>query len=120
MQILLIGEREISVTAFVSHSTFFAGIFGTNEITASATATAGCFTPCSAYVVPIAWACQPPAGGEIEDACAIDYGTLDDPGPLYVIMDSKSVNTDFVCQDPPNSGLPAGTLDCDLDNDGAR
>jgi hypothetical protein len=117
---IIIGEREITVTAYVSHPTFFAGIFGSEEITAAATATAGCFVPCDAYVVPIAWACQPPVGGVIDDACAIDYGTLTTPGPLYVIMDSKSVNTDFVCQDPPNSGLPVGTLDCDLDNDGAN
>ena len=115
---IIILEREITVTAHVTHPTFFAGILGSDEITASATATPGCFFPCSAYVVPIAWACQPPAGGSIDDECIVEYGTMSNPGPIYIIMDSQSVDTDFVCQYPPNSGLPLGALDCDLDNDG--
>jgi hypothetical protein len=116
---IIIGDREVTVTAFVSHPTFFAGIFGTDEITASATATAGCFAPCSLTgILPVAWACQPPAGGTVTDSCAVDYGTMSTPGPLYIIMDSEKTSGDVYCQDPPNSGLPSGTLDCDLDDDG--
>jgi hypothetical protein len=116
---IIIGEREITVKAAVTHPTFFAGIFGSDDITASATATAGCFAPCSMTgILPVAWACQPPAGGSIEESCAVEYGTMDTAGPLYIIMDSEKTSGDVYCQDPPNSGTPAGTLDCDLDDDG--
>jgi hypothetical protein len=33
-------------------------------------------------------------------------------------MDSLKSGVDFYCQDPPNSGIPAGALDCDINNDG--
>lgn len=116
---IVFTDGDITVTANVTHPTFFAGIFGSEDIVASADATAGCFVPCSLTgILPVAWACQPPAGGSISDTCAVEYGTMDSPGPLYIIMDSEKTSGDVYCQYPPNSGLPAGTLDCDLDNDG--
>jgi hypothetical protein len=36
----------------------------------------------------------------------------------YIIMDAKSSEEDFYCQDPPNSGQPPNSLDCDFDDDG--
>lgn len=116
---IVIGDQEVFVSAHVTQATFFAGIFEAEEITAEAEARAGCFVPCSLTgILPVAWACQPPAGGTIGEACTVQYGTMSTPGPLYIIMDSEKTSGDVYCQDPPNSGLPAGTLDCDLDNDG--
>ena len=110
-----LGTKSITVTATIPQETFLAGIFGSDEVTTHATASAGCYTPCEGIgVLPVAWACQPPAGGVITDTCAVQYG----PSNLYIIMDSKKSGDDYFCQDPPNSGLPIGTLDCDIDNDG--
>ena len=112
-----LGTKSITVTTTIPQQTFLAGIFGSDEVTTHATASAGCYVPCEGVgVLPVAWACQPPAGGVITDKCAIEYG----PDDLYVIMDSKKSGEDFFCQEPPNSGLPAGTLDCDIDNDGVN
>ncbi len=35
-------------------------------------------------------------------------------------MDSDSISNDFNCQNPPNTGLPVNTLDCDSNNDGVN
>jgi len=37
--------------------------------------------------------------------------------PMYIIADSNTITVDTMCQDPPNSGQPAGAVDCDLDGD---
>ncbi len=118
-----VGET-ITVTTVIPHETFLMRILGTNVVTTTAIASAGCYVPCNIRgVLPVAWACQPPEGPIDEDemnSCGISYTNEDDPTgspSWYVIMDSQNLNDDFYCQDPPNSGLPAGTLDCDLDND---
>jgi hypothetical protein len=115
-----LSTKVITVTTTIPHQTFLAAIFGTDVVTTTATASAGCYVPCSGVgVLPVAWACQPPAGNPGDPkTCGIQYGTIDHPGPTYIIMDSKKVDEDFYCQDPPNSGLPADALDCDLNNDG--
>jgi hypothetical protein len=132
---IIIGDHAITVTSYVSHPTFFAGLLGSDNIIASATAAAGCFSPCvGTGVLPVAWACQPPAGGgggngvcdpndpnDPDCSCVVEAGSYGPPlvpGPLYIIMDSRDVNQDFYCQNPPNSGMPSGALDCDLNNDG--
>jgi hypothetical protein len=110
----------ITVTTTIPQKTFLAGIFGSSVITSTATASAGCYIPCNIEgILPVAWACQPPAGVPGVNSCGIDYYDTEDPShiPWYVIMDSQSLSEDFYCQDPPNSGTPAGTLDCDLNND---
>jgi len=115
-----IFDKDITVTAYVSHPTFFAGIFGAEEITANATASAGCYTPCSAIVLPLAWACKPPVGQPMQDMCGIQWTTLGDPNPtIYLIMDDLKLPSDIAdaCQDP-STGLPTNGLDCDMDNDG--
>ena len=113
----LLGEKVITVTTTIPHQTFLAGIFGNEVLTTTATASAGCYVPCEIEgVLPVAWACQPPAGGDPNiTECGIEYGTIGEPGPLYIIMDSKSLNDDFHCQDPI-SHLPPEYLDCDLDD----
>ena len=113
------GNDVITVTTTIPHETFLMRIFGTNVVTTTATASAGCYIPCDIKgVLPVAWACQPPAGVPGVNSCGIDYYDPLDPThiPWYVVMDSQSLNDDFYCQDPITH-LPAGALDCDLDND---
>jgi hypothetical protein len=103
----------ITIEAYVTYQSFIGSFFGVGEITSGAIASAGCFAPGAGIgVLPVAWACSPPAGYELGDTCEVLFNKT------YVIMDSKKSNEDFYCQEPPNSGLPAGTLDCDYDNDG--
>lgn len=118
-----VGDEEITVTTTIPYDTFLAGIFGSDEVTITADASAGCYVPCEIKgVLPVAWACEPPATGEDlgDNACGIQYGTDANTNNRYIIMDSQNLNQDFYCQDPPNSGLPAGTLDCDLNGDGVN
>jgi Flp pilus assembly protein TadG len=125
-----IGNREITVTTTIPHPTFFMRLFGSNVVTTTATASAGCYTPCSATVLPVAWSCQPPEVGgttTITDTCGIDWGSIaEGHGPLYVIMDSNKIAEDIYCQDPPATPAaclvpPAtrtpGTMDCNLNTD---
>jgi Putative Flp pilus-assembly TadE/G-like len=112
-----VANGEVTVVAQITFRTFFAFILGQPQVTASAIATAGCFSPSGGTgVLPIAWSCRPPTVQSDSSDCAILYG----PGQTYIIMDSQSTTADFYCQDPPNSGLPAGTLDCDYNNDGVN
>jgi Flp pilus assembly protein TadG len=113
------GTKVITVTTTIPHQTFLAGIFGTDVVTTTATASAGCYTPCTGTgVLPVAWACSPPAGEVITDTCGIQYAIPGDPTPpTYVIMDSNNSSEDFNCQDPITH-LPPGYLNCDLNGDG--
>ncbi len=112
---IVIYDGDITVTANVTHPTFFAGIFGSEDIVASADATAGCFVPCTAHMMPVAWSCHPPAGEEMEDQCAIVYGDEDDADPpLYVIMDSDKVGDDILCNDPADETPDPALLNCDV------
>jgi Flp pilus assembly protein TadG len=107
------STRVITVTTTIPHDTFLAGIFGTDVVTTTATASAGCYAPCSsASVMPVAWACHPPVGGSPDPNCTIQYGTMDEPGPKYIIMDSNKAVLDYACI---SSG---GSLNCDIDGDG--
>jgi len=117
---VLVEGKAITVTTTIPHETFLAGIFGSEVVTITASASAGCYVPCELEgVLPVAWACQPPAGEDPDlNECGIEYGTVNEAGPLYVFMDSQNLSNDFYCQDPPNSGLPLNTLDCDLDDNG--
>ena len=126
-----IGERQVTITSTLTFKTFFAHLIGYPELTAQASATAGCFPPTTGEgVLPIAWACRPPieGGGSISEDCqeqAITDDQLDDyinnPPPagtiypeLYIVMDSQAEPDDLaaICQSV------GGWLDCDLDNDG--
>ncbi len=116
-----VGEKSITVTASMSNKTFFAQLLGTNVITETATASAGCFSPCtSTGVLPVAWACRSPSVNGTPtaptDGCAIQYGTIDTPGPLYVIMDSNKAGLDYQCKNPPNNTYQTDYLDCDFIN----
>jgi hypothetical protein len=112
---IVANSGVVTVTASITFTNFFAGVLGYSQGRVSATAAAGCFAPCGGSgVLPIAWSCQPPLGGVTDpySDCAIEYG----PSNTYLIMDSQSLNEDFICQDPITH-LPASGLDCDLNND---
>jgi hypothetical protein len=118
-----IGTKVLTVTTAIPHQTFLMGLFGEDVITSTASASAGCYFPCSATVLPVAWSCEPPIvnGEPITDTCGIQWGTMDDPGPLYVIMDSNKIPEDIYCQEPP-LGCPyaiptPGAMDCELNGD---
>ncbi|HSQ17050.1 MAG TPA: pilus assembly protein TadG-related protein [Anaerolineales bacterium] len=109
-------DNTITVNASVTHQTFFAGIFGAEDITATASATAGCFVPCISTILPVAWACHPPVGELPGEACEIVYSDLEGTDPeIYVVMDGIKVGNDVIdaCQDPA-TGLPENALDCDV------
>jgi hypothetical protein len=113
---ITINNGEVTVVARITFRTFFAAILGHPTMTASAVATAGCFSPGTGTgVLPIAWACRYPVGGVASDSedCAIKYGE----DQIYIIMDSVSSSEDFYCQDPITH-LPTGALDCDYNDDG--
>ncbi len=110
----------ITVTAFMNNRSFFAQFFGTNVITETATASAGCYSPCQASgIMPVAWACHDPINGSNDGNCGIQYGTDTTPGPLYIIMDSNKAAADYQCLAP---GQPptAGYINCDPDGDGVN
>jgi hypothetical protein len=111
-----VDNGEVTVVAQITFRTFFAAILGRPQVTASAVATAGCFSPSGGTgVLPIAWSCRYPVGGVGSDSqdCTVIYGE----DQLYIIMDSASASEDFFCQDPITH-LPAGSLDCDYNDDG--
>jgi hypothetical protein len=108
-----LSTKVITVTTTIPHQTFLAGLFGSDIVTTTATASAGCYAPCAGTgVLPVAWACNPPVGGSND--CTTHYGTIDQPGPLYIIMDSNKAASDYTCQNPPHSNNPPGALNCDI------
>lgn len=59
---------SVTVNTYIPHDTYFAHFLSSSlaEVTADATATAGCFGACfSEGVLPVAWSCRPPASGEV-------------------------------------------------------
>lgn len=76
-----VENKIVKVTVEIVKSSFFAGIFGDDSLTARAHAAAKCLPPNTGkYLMPIAWACRPPVDGipsESEDCQmkALDYQT---------------------------------------------
>ncbi len=118
---VIVATKNITVTTTIPHETFLMRIFGTNTVNTTATASAGCYVPCSMTgVLPVAWFCEvPPSQQDPTNGCGITYQPLNKTDPqLWVIMDAiKTV--DDICQDPV-SHLPADGLDCDPNNDGVN
>jgi hypothetical protein len=122
------ASMQVSVTASITFPTFFGRVLGRNQMTSVASASAGCYSPCYGQgSLPAVWSCRPPVEGWDSDSgmCQqqrITWDTLQtylaDPThihpELYVIMDSETYNTDFMCVEDD----PAGILTCDLDGDG--
>jgi len=86
-QIEGLTKGEIVVEAKVEHESFFARIFGSELLTASATAGAGCFPYQAQVVLPIAWSCRPPVAGSASDDCDIfklDYANVEIVAKTYL------------------------------------
>lgn len=119
----------VTVQTNINFQTFFARIFGMDAIDAPGYAKSGCAPPAGVGVMPVAWSCKAPIGQPPPvTECILEY--MDDwqqpnpdnqciwgDDPMYIIADSNTIDVDILCQDPPNSGLPSGTIDCDLDGD---
>lgn len=69
-----LARGEVVVTAEVQNTSFFAGIFGQNTLSAQATAGAGCFPYNPNIVLPIAYPCRLPTEGSVSQDC--DYFPL--------------------------------------------
>ncbi|MFC1997436.1 pilus assembly protein TadG-related protein [Chloroflexota bacterium] len=123
-------EGFIRVTTTINFVPFIAQFIGYSNLSASATAVAGCESPSTGQVLPLTWTCPPPPPDEEDDEeppedklCYFDFPDcdLEDEGcdpPLYVFM-----NWDHrECIDPPNSlgtdDWLSGDVDCDWDDDG--
>jgi hypothetical protein len=123
----------VEVQTSIDYQTFFARLLNFTTVSPPAFAKAGCAPPQGVGVMPVAWSCKAPVGDPPPDqVCEIEYmdsweGYPEDEGyctwgkdPMYIIADSETIEVDTFCQDPPNSGLPVGAVDCDLDNDGVN
>jgi len=118
-----VANQKVSTTANISHQTFFASILGRQVITVTADASAGCFNPCYAeHVLPVSWACKAPAG-EVPglNVCGVKDGTLDLPGPTYIVMDNVKTETEFcrdaqLCLTDPTAPecIASGSFYCDF------
>jgi hypothetical protein len=131
------GERLVRVETNITFDTFFGRLLGRDQITAVASATAGCYPPALVEgVIPVAWSCRepniddpgpgdPPHEWGSED-CEYLYGDDDFPysGQMYIIMDANKLLDDYdtyaACQDPalPPELRNPDLLDCDIDDDG--
>lgn len=119
---IVINGKNITVTGRMPYDTFVAGVLGRDEIGIAASASAGCYLPCTGQgLLPVAWYCQPYIGGEPDELdCEIKVHNPDDEeeeAPMYLIMDSEPLNKD--CQDPITLE-PSTDLDCDFDDDGVN
>jgi len=120
----------VTVQTNINFQTFFGRLFGMNSIDAPGRAKSGCAPPAGVGVMPVSWSCKLPIGVPPPiTECVLEY--MDDwqqpnpdyqctfgDDPMYIIADSEEKTVDIECQDPPNSGNPPGTVDCDVDNDG--
>ncbi|MCK4727043.1 MAG: hypothetical protein KAT29_14625, partial [Anaerolineales bacterium] len=119
------GERKVRVETNITFDTFFGRFLGWDQITAVASATAGCYPPgVTEGVLPVAWSCKepvivepypPPPPGQPTPTprpwdsadCELLYGDSEYPyqGQMYIIMDANKLYDDLdayaSCQDPP-------------------
>ena len=105
-----VDTGTVTVNTMISAPTTFGNVLGQPELTAHATASAGCFAPGSGEsVLPVAWSCR--LGETIlpDGSCNVEYDN-DGYSKTYIIMDTSPVTNDHCA--------PQGSLDCDFDNDG--
>jgi hypothetical protein len=132
------GSGDVTVDTSITYDTFFLGILGRAQMTAPASATAGCTPPTEGFgVMPIAWSCEPPDlipddEDPILDCDLLTMDSFEDPGdgqctpgedPVYIVVDSEEVNEEIVCLDPDEPYPPEDPEDvdyvyCDLDGNG--
>ena len=129
----------VTVDTDLTFDAFFMGMFGSPQLSVSASATAVCTPPTSARnVMPVAWSCRQPIseseGDSDSDDCLMywmDHEPDSTPGecvygddPIYIVMDLDKVEEEIVCQNP-DSEPPSGDtdviyIDCDTDGDGVN
>ncbi|HEX7976773.1 MAG TPA: pilus assembly protein TadG-related protein [Anaerolineales bacterium] len=128
------ANKTVSVRTQIVFRTFFAWAIGMNQMTASAFAEAGCYSP--GYgdgVLPVAWSCKfpvlgiPPEGNvcsnlqitweRLQEILAQTPPRVNDG--LYIVMDDFTYNSttpaDFYCKETSPSGQG---IVCDLNGDG--
>ena len=140
-----IDGKVITVTTEIHQNSFFARIFNQTQLTSSAVAAAGCFSPAVGnYLMPIAWSCRPPVGGSDSPDCnaqELDWATQLNPlltgNPSSVVIDGQTYTYTpnffkdnylpqiYIIMDSQSTASdiickPAvgWTVDCDLNNDG--
>jgi hypothetical protein len=102
----------VSVTSTIDFPTTFGNVLGMAEMSAVATAAAGCLHPTGANgILPIAYSCEGDIGEE-EDGDLFCTDLVYGPENLYIIMDSNSLDEDVECISD------GGTVDCDPNGDG--
>ena len=92
----------ISVRVTITGESYFSKLFNQDELTAVAEATAGCFPPKGNALMPIAWSCRAPVGGEVFDTgkgCQIT--SLDWENLLRPLVDGEV----SIISIPGNNGL---------------
>ncbi len=140
-------DGSVLVRASLSSPSFFAGLLGFDANIAQAEAAAGCFSPKTMVnLLPIAWSCRAPIGSSVEQCTLqtipwkifktiqstfnfdtnlldegdeINYSSYYDAAPgdgklIYLVIDSDKFDPLVDCQELN----PAGTINCDFDNDG--
>jgi hypothetical protein len=135
---------EITVQTEITYSTFFASLFGRDQMTSRADATAECGNVVEADgVIPAAFPCPPkPEGFTGSVDCGVDFGDPDknnqpdddpstsipkqtpyvDPGEwnwdkMVIMVDSTS--DDYLCiRRDADGNIISGTIECDIDGDG--
>lgn len=140
----LVTDSKVTVEATVTNESFFAKIFGVNELSASATATSGCYSIRGKGVVPLAFHCE--AGSIGNDhlnkhnyECI--FTGLDWNTQLKPLLEGESIVVDektyfksgnnfidsggipilsqiYIIMDKDKLCQPEGDLDCLLDEDG--
>ena len=117
----------VTVNTNINFQSFFARLFGLNFIDAPAYAKAGCAPPEGVAVMPVAWSCRAPVGGDPDQSpCVVNkipayegdnnVCSWDEGDPMYIIADSEKIEVEVLCLD--ENGLPVGAVDCDVDGDG--
>lgn len=149
VEALEVYDKKVRVVVSISLPTFFAKIFGVSQETVVADAAADCLLPggIKGDLVPIAWTCRPPIGGEVGD-CEVeriprsifeelqqsgfdfDRFILDvgDGKNAYTYKDDIGINNEgkalYIVMDTDkfNENTDCqnfgGPIDCDLNNDG--
>jgi type II secretory pathway pseudopilin PulG len=140
----LVTDSKVTVEATVTNESFFAKIFGINELSATATATSGCFSNRGKGVVPLAFHCQEGSIGdehlnEHNYECIftgldwntqlkplLEGGTIQVDGKYYSKNGHNFVDNDgnpilsqiYIIMDTEKLCKPDGSLECDLTGDG--
>lgn len=140
----LLTSSKVTVEATVTNESFFAKIFGINELSASARATSGCYSIRGKGVVPLAFHCEAGSIG-VDHLNKHNYECiftgLDWNTQLKPLLEGSSIVVDettyfrsgnnivdsggipilshiYIVMDTDKLCQPEGDLDCQLDEDG--